>query len=196
MRRHDFGFTLLEILVALFIFTLLSMMLAQGLHHVINMQSRVTQHADRLHQLQLALLMMSRDIEQTINRPIIIHSGNEEKALIGDQRSFTFTHLGLANPTETLARSTMQRTRYQVNDNRLWRTTWVVVDQAPQSLLHSRQLLAITRSSFKYLDQKGRFHNKWPIEGKNNEPLPRAVRVSFTLPEWGEMSQLYVIPQS
>ncbi|OGT42637.1 MAG: type II secretion system protein GspJ [Gammaproteobacteria bacterium RIFCSPHIGHO2_12_FULL_37_34] len=194
-RNKLHGFTLLEILVALFIFTILSIMLVGGLHSVINAQSVTLQHGERLHQLQLALLMMSRDIEQTINRPVIISSGREEQAFVGNNRMFTFTHLGLAHPTEWIARSTMQRTRYSFNDNAIWRTTWPVVDQAPQSRSHSRRLLVATQASFQYLDKKGRFHNDWPVVGQHNESLPRAIRIYLTLPKWGELSQLYVIPQ-
>ncbi|HLB41283.1 MAG TPA: type II secretion system minor pseudopilin GspJ [Gammaproteobacteria bacterium] len=196
MRKNNLsGFTLLEILVALFIFTILSMLLVEGLHHVINIQLVTTQHAERLHQLQLTLLMMSRDIEQTINRPVIINSGREEKAFVGNARMFTFTHLGLANSSETITRSTMQRTRYSYDEQAIWRTIWPVLDQAPQSHAHSRRLLTVAQAYFQYLDKKGRFHNHWPVEAEGHqEPLPQAVRIYLILPQWGSLSQLYVIP--
>ncbi|OGT38531.1 MAG: type II secretion system protein GspJ [Gammaproteobacteria bacterium RIFCSPHIGHO2_12_FULL_37_14] len=189
------GFTLLEILVALFIFTILSLLLAGGLHSVIQAQSITSQSAERLHQLQVTLLLMSRDIEQAINRPIIVSSGRNEKAFIGTYRMFSFTHVGLANP-ENIVRSSMQHTQYRFDQGALWRTTWPVVDQAPQSRAHSRQLLAATHVSFQYLDKQGHFYNHWPKEVDSiREPLPKAIRIYFKLPSWGEMSQLYVIPQ-
>ena len=72
------GFTLLEILIALFIFTILSMMLVKSLHSVIDLSSRTDQHATRLRQMQMALLILSRDIEQIVDRPIFIASGAKE----------------------------------------------------------------------------------------------------------------------
>ena len=194
MIKSNHGFTLLEILVALLIFTILSMMLVSGLHSVMNAYTITTQRAERLHQLQLTLLMISRDVEQMINRPIMINSGREEQAFVGDDRSFTFTHLGLSNPTGTIARSGMQRTRYSFYDNAVWRVTWPVVDQAPQTRFNARHLLDVRQTYFQYLDKNGRFHKRWPVEGQSNESLPRAIRIFLALPQWGEMSELYVIP--
>jgi type II secretion system protein J len=65
------GFTLLEILIALFIFTIVSMILVSALHNVLNNQAATEKKAHQLAKLQIAMLLMSRDIEQTIrtNKP-------------------------------------------------------------------------------------------------------------------------------
>src|SRR3990167_9644363 len=91
------GFTLLEILIALFIFTLVSMMLMSALHHIINIQSGTEQNAERLRNLQLTLLKVSRDVEQIVNRPILNTAGKEEYAFIGTVREFEFTHIRVAH---------------------------------------------------------------------------------------------------
>lgn len=188
------GFTLLEILVALLIFSILSMLMIGGLHSVISAQGRTTTHALRLHQLQLTFLTMSRDIEQAVNRPVLINNGKEESAFFGNARTFTFTHLGIANSANTVARSTMARTRYSFYENYLWRITWPVLDQAPGTLSHAKRLLAANSVTFRYVDKKGGFHAVWPVEGQDNQPLPRAIEVHLNLPKWGEASQIYVLP--
>jgi general secretion pathway protein J len=188
------GFTLLEILIALFIFTLLSLILAGGLRTVINAESGSEKSAERLRQVQMALLIMSRDIEQTVNRPIVDAAGKEEIAFIGASNGFTLTHAGFANPTGAVLRSSLQRSRYYWDDQTLWRASWDVLDQAPVSKSHARRLLAeVTEMHFQYLDKNGRFYDYWPLEGQAQQPLPRAVRVYITIPSWGKMSQLYVI---
>jgi general secretion pathway protein J len=193
-RMKKNGFTLLEILIALFIFTILSTMLVGALHSVINAQSGSEINAERLRQLQISLLVMSRDVEQTVNRPVVTAAGKEEAAFIGTPREFIFTHTGFANPTGTVTRSTLQRTRYGGDDNSLWRMSWSALDQAPQSQPHSRRLLTgVASVSFQYLDRDGRFHDNWPVEGEASQPLPRAVRVYLTISQWGKLSQLYVI---
>lgn len=187
------GFTLLEILIALFIFTILSMILVNALHNVINISATTEKNAERLRNLQFALLTMSRDIEQTVNRPVLNTAGTEEEAFIGTPRYFTFTHMGFANPTGELARSSLQRTQYAWNQGVLWRKTWTELDQAPQSLPHARELLEITDANFKYLDHKGRFQNNWPPSEGREDPLPLAVSIHLVIPNWGRLSQLYVI---
>jgi general secretion pathway protein J len=188
------GFTLLEILIALFIFSILSLMLATGLRTVINAQSGTESKAELLRKLQIALLVMSRDVEQAVNRPVMSSSGKEEPAFIGKHHHFIFTHTGFANPTGALARSTLQRTGYTWNEKILNRMTWAVLDQAPQSKAHMRPLLTnVTEAHFQYLDHKGRFRDNWPLEGEDNQPLPRGVKVYVTLAQWGSITQLYLI---
>ena len=117
------GFTLLEILIALFIFSIISLMLVVALRTVINAQSGTEGKAEHLRTLQMALLIMSRDIEQAVDRPIVNANGKEEAAFIGKPTSFQFTHGGFANPYGSLAHSTLQRTGYSWDKNILSRLT-------------------------------------------------------------------------
>lgn len=189
------GFTLLEILIALFIFTIVSLLLMNALHNVMNAQSVTERNATRLQHLQLMLLLFSRDIEQAIDRPIWNAEGNEESAFFGSAHQLIFTHTGFANPLGTLARSSLQRTSYLWNENALWRKTWDVLDQASSSQPHSRTLITdVEQASFEYLDKNGRFHDHWPLESNKAESLPRAVKIHLTIANWGSLSQLYVIP--
>jgi general secretion pathway protein J len=188
------GFTLLEILIALFIFTILSLMMVGGLHSVINAQSGSEDKAERLRKLQMVLLVMSRDIEQAINRPIIDANGREEAAFVGTPQSMVFTHAGFANPAGAVARSTLQRTGYLWSELALSRLTWPVLDQAPQTKPHSRRLLTdVPEMQFQFLDKQGRFHDNWPLEDGDDEPLPRGVRIIMTVVNWGKLSELYLI---
>lgn len=191
MKNH--GFTLLEILIALFIFTIVSMILVTALHTVINTQSATDKKAERLAQLQVTLLLMSRDIEQTINRPITNAAGAQE-GFMGASNSITFTHAGLPNPNGELNRSTLQRTRYSLDNETLIRTTWPVLDPTPQTIPDHRSLLkAVTALRFMYLDNEGHTQSSWPPAGQKT-PLPRAVRVFMTLKNQGQVSQVFVIP--
>ncbi|EKD71202.1 MAG: type II secretory pathway protein LspJ [uncultured bacterium] len=188
------GFTLLEILIALFIFTILSVMLIGALHSVINANQATDDNAERLRKTQMTLLLLSRDIEQAINRPIINATGKEEAAFIGEKNKMTFTHGGVADPTNKIGASSLRRVEYSWHDNTLFRSSWDALDQAPDATSSSRELLNnITEMHFQYLDADYRFQNSWPIQGKTNQALPKAVRVFLTIKNWGTMSQFYVI---
>lgn len=188
------GFTLLEILIALFIFTIVSMILVSALHTVMNSLIGTETNADQLRKLQSTLLVMSRDVEQIVYRPVLDTSGNEEAAFLGTPRMFTFTHLGYVNLTSANASRGMQRTRYFWEQNTLWRMTWPVLDQAPGTRAHTRSLLEnVSEVRFQYLDQEGRFQDNWPVEGQVSQQLPRAVRIILTISNWGKISQLYVV---
>jgi general secretion pathway protein J len=186
------GFTLIEILIALFIFTILSVLMMSGLKTVINMQTGVERSADRLHELQVALLTMSNDVEQAVDRPIINAFNAIEKSFVGTTKGFALTRMGLAN-SKNMIRSNMQRVRY-LGGGGLIRSTWEVLDQAPQSQPVSHALLKnVSEASFQYVSADGRIYNTWPVVEQPNQPLPRAIRVLLTISQWGKMSQLYVI---
>ena len=191
------GFTLLEILIALFIFTIVSMIMVSALHTIFNIQSATEKQSARLDQLQLAMLIISRDIEQTINRPVLNSQGAQDGPLIGAKNSITFTHGGLANPLGQLHRSTLQRTRYSLKNDTLVRESWDVLDQTPDSQINARNILnPVSELHFEYLDDKGKFQTEWPPVEQSQVPLPRAVRVSFIIKKWGKLSQLYLINSS
>jgi len=187
------GFTLVEIIVALFIFSLVSMIVVGALHNVLGTQALAEKKAVRLAGLQVALLFISRDLEQAINRPVTDESGKSQ-GFTGTSSMITFTHAGLDNPLGQLRRSTLQRTRYQLNGGVLRRFTWSVLDQATEIKPDARVLLnAVSDLRFEYLDDKNHFQTVWPLSSQKNAALPRAVRVSLTLRDWGKISQLYII---
>lgn len=195
--RNDDGFTLLEILIALFIFTIISLILTSALHNAISTQSEVEKKSAELTRIQMALLLMSRDIEQTINRPVT-NLTNGLDGFIGTPQSLTFTHAGLNNPFGLLQRSTLQRVSYQWKNESIWRMTSPVLDQAAATAIDQRKILSgVTAFKLEYIDGLGHFQPNWPplatAPQQKIPPLPNAVRVSMTLKKWGTISQLYII---
>lgn len=195
-RGRPFGFTLLEILIALFIFSFVSLILANALRNVIDTHAGTEKKADRLRSLQKALLVMSRDIEQVVNRPILNAQGKEEAAFFADKRHFALTHTGVSTGTQASPRiSALQRVEYWWYDNALWRLTGNVLDRAPQSSLHARSLLeGVEGVRVQYIDQEKHIYSYWPVEGLQNQPLPHAIRINIYLSQWGMISQFYVLP--
>jgi len=77
------GFTLLELLVALSIFGLLAAMSYSGLQAVLQQQSYTEQAAERLGALQKLYLIMQRDIEQIVARPVRDEFGDTQQPVVG-----------------------------------------------------------------------------------------------------------------
>lgn len=197
MKKHNLnqysGFTLLELLIALFIFSILSVMLSGGLRLVINALDHTENRAERLRNTQRVLLMIGRNIEQTVNRPILTTQAKEEAAFVGTKNSFTFTHMGVANPDGNQMRGALQRMRYFFSESHLWQEVWPVLDQANQTKTSKRDLLDnVVNAQFEYLDDENKFQNSWPLENKK-QALPRAIKLILTFEKWGELTQLYVI---
>lgn len=194
--KNTHGFTLLEILIALFVFTIISMIMVSALHTVLTTQAVTEKNSARFNQLQIATLLLSRDLEQAIDRPVINNTGATEPALIGTATEIKFTHTGLANPNAGMNRSTLQRTHYFMRDNSLIRETWAELDITRDTPENQRKLHNdIDTLYFQYLDENGKFQTSWPLSGQNHAGLPRAVRVNITLKNSDKLSQTYVIPK-
>jgi general secretion pathway protein J len=211
------GFTLLEILIALFIFTIVALIMTKSLHTVLSTQASTEKAAENLSQTQMALLLLSRDLEQAWDRPISDPEGQPEAAFIGSRNSLTFTHGGFANPNGSAQSSSLQRSRYRLEKDQLIRDTWDALDLPPHTKPHSRVLLSEIRElSFRFLDNKNVFRSFWPSDGENaptpssrtNAPtgqlldlnqleahLPRAVELTLTFKQGGRLQQIYLLPQ-
>lgn len=189
MKNRPQGFTLMEILIALFIFTILSMILASALNSVLRASSDTERKAERLRNLQMNLLIFSRDLEQTVDRATLNEAGKYQPAFMGEDNSFYFTHTGFYSEDKSI----MQRVHYFADKNGLVKETWPALDLAPKTESNKRTLLAADEIKFEYLDTDGRFHSKWPFDRQGQQSLPRAVRIHLKFNDWGEMTQLFRI---
>lgn len=193
-QNNHSGFTLIEILFALFIFSIIALLMSNGLHRILQSQSETEKKAAQLAELQFTLLLLARDIEQAVDRPAI-DINDQLSGFIGMPDSVTFTHMGLMNPNDVLPRPTIQRVQYQFQKNKLFRITWPLPDQTAKSIAEKRLLLNdIEQFKFSWLDSTGYFHDTWPATTGPNQHLPQGVRIAMQLKNFGKITQLYLIP--
>jgi type II secretion system protein J len=122
------GFTLLEIIVSLFVLTIIGVIISTGLHIVVKMQQRMEDKITQLGDIQLAMMILENDIRQIINRPIWDENGEERAALVISDTKLEFTHSGYLNPLSS-QRSTLQRVAYYLQGTDLMRVTWPILDR-------------------------------------------------------------------
>lgn len=111
------GFTLLEVLVAVSITALIGMGAAQLLGSVVDVRRATDIRTEQLASLQRFNMIVSRDIEQIINRSIRDRYGDTQPALLldGDAYALEFTRTGWRNsPFNTDPRSELQRVAYRL----------------------------------------------------------------------------------
>lgn len=198
-RLSQTGFTLLELLVALAVFAVLSVMAYGGLRSVLNGKEHVEQQAARLSQLQTAFTIMERDVEQALGRSIRDSYGDVQPALTGGQFGavvLELTRTGWRNPAGQ-RRSGLQRVAYRVDEEQLSRLFWLVVDQAQDSAPVERVLLTGVKSvELRYLDNSLQWQEQWPQDAQAEEKsaLPRAVEMTIELEGFGRVRRLFRVP--
>jgi len=204
------GFTLLELVVAMAIFSIMSMMAYGGLNAVLNTHQHVGKQAKRLTELQTAFTFIGRDIEQTVARPIRDQYGDRVAALTSSNtRSgalIELTRTGRRNPGG-YARSNLQRVAYLLDENRLMRLSWPTIDRAQDGEANETVLIDEVESvEIRYLDEQLKWQPNWPMNsnssnlGNNNanskpHQLPRAVELSVEIKGWGTIVRLFRVPE-
>lgn len=193
------GFTLLEVLVAVVIFGIISILAYGGYNQLIRQSEIVESSATRTRAIQSTVQRMAEDFEMLEPRPIREPLGETlEPALrAGGTRVDTLldlTRSGWTNPAG-LTRSTLQRVTYRLMDNKLERAYWNALDRTLTTEPTSAVLLDKVRTaSFRFMDQNQTWHEQWPPLGYSGPDASRlrpiAVEITLDLEDWGKIVRL------
>ncbi|EGG99339.1 General secretion pathway protein J [gamma proteobacterium IMCC2047] len=213
--RYLHGFTLLEVLIALSIFSLIGLAAYRMLDIVILSQAKVTAHQQQIRTLERAMHIISHDFSQLVARPVRDNYGESLAPLVTDQGSFLveFTRQGWRNPLQ-LPRSQLQRVAYELgsepastNDqyqqmNRtvhLLRHYWTVLDRAQESTPRTQVLMRnIDDLQLLYMDHEGQWQSEWrqaPLTSNASKPLPRAVMLKINSQHIGSIERVYQLTE-
>ncbi len=194
------GFTLLELLIALAIFAVLSSLAYGSLRSALFNREQSQQRTEQLARLQMAFLFISRDLEQVVNRPVRNTYGDIQPALFTPQQTYRleFTRAGWNNPART-RRSTLQRVAYSVDEGELIRHSWWMLDRTDEKPALSQPLLdGVKEIELRFLDNKNKWNKEWPPLNMDEEtkppPLPLAIEITLELQEWGRIRRLFRLP--
>ena len=196
-RAGIHGFTLLELLIAMSIFSLISIMAFSGLNSILFNKEIVDQELTRLSDIQRSLLNLARDIEQAQDRPIRDGLGGNIASLTGgqniDSTILELTRNGWRNPAQQ-TRSQLQRVAYSLEDNQLIRLYWYHLDHLQSDEPVRRVLLHdVENIEIRYLDEE--WETSWPKLALDDtsvaNALPRAIEVTLVLKDWGKISRLF-----
>ncbi len=198
MMRRLRAFTLIEVLVALAIFGVLSALAYVTLGQTLANADMLTTRMDRLQALQRTVTVLSTDLMQAAPRPIRDDFGDFQPAFIstlGSDFALQLTHGGWPNSTG-VPRSTQQRTAYRVEDGELLRYHWNVLDRTASNVPVATVLLeGIDSLTFRFLQPNGDWSSQWPplaqqSQASNSSLLPRAVEILIVTPEEGELRRV------
>ena len=195
MNRHkNNGFTLIELLVAMAIFAVISALALGGLNAVVTQQTIAREQIIALGKLQRAIRFMTDDFAQLNPRYVRDVLGQaSEPPLVTDSLRENIVRLsrsGWRNPVP-VARGTLQRVQYRLEDEKLFRDYWLVMDYPLGMEPRSTELLDnVNEVEIEYLDQASDWHTLWPPLNQGPSPdfvYPRAVRITLDLADWGEI---------
>ena len=192
------GFTLIEVLVALAVFGVMSMLAYSALGTTLSNADYLADRMDRIQSIQRSMRYLSSDLMQAAPRPIRSEVGDEFlPALVSTLSSdylLELTHGGWGNPAG-LPRGTLQRVAYRLEDDELVRYHWNVLDRTYANEPFAIVLLDEVESLyFRYIDATGEVSEVWPPQSQAGaiglRSRPRAVELILTLTDQGEILRL------
>jgi len=192
------AFTLIEVLVAMAIFAILSALAYGTLSQTLLSAEILGDRMDRLQALQRTIRMLSDDIHQLSPRPVRDELGDNFSPALstGFQSGFAIelTRSGWNNPM-VLPRSTLQRAAYRIEEDELVRYHWTVLDRTLSNEPVAVVLLdGVESIQFRFYQANGEDIDQWPPLSQNGPAnmrlRPRAVEIILRLVDEGEITRL------
>lgn len=198
--KHNRGFTLIEILVAVAIFGLLSLAAYTVLDNAMRSQIQAEQRLEHLAQLQRVFYNLGQDLNYFILRQSRNELGDREPVLSGESDlsgqsfSLSFNRSNWRNPAR-LPRSQLQHLNYYFEEGKLFRKHRIFLDQAPNSTEVVRQLASdIKAVRIEFLGPDKQWRDNWGQYPEQADKLPLAIRVQLTSEKLGELERLFSLP--
>jgi general secretion pathway protein J len=198
------GFTLIELMVAIAIFSFLATAMYTGIRQIVAEREILLQRTAELNQLQRAVRYLNTDFTQLHPRDVRDELGRDRVAALSSDPSQEFalqlSRNGWRNPAQA-ARGSLQRVQYRLEDEVLIREYWSVMDHMLGADVRQLELLEnVEKFEIAYLDESLEWQKDWPpaantAQTTSTTRLPVAIRYRLTLTGFGEIERLVETPQ-
>lgn len=187
------GFTLVEMLVALLIFSGLAATGVAVMSLAADTRAIVHDRMDRLASFQRARALLKADIEQAADRPTRDEAGQLSRDAMGGGEGaevlLFLTRRGFDNP-DGEPRASLQYVEYRLDEGRLERRVRPFLDGAP--LGEAQVLIDGVKTAEVAFYSRGEWRSTWT--SATGGALPRAVRVQMDIKGFGPVRQLFLAP--
>ena len=190
------GFTLLEVLIAIAIFSVVSLASFTIFDTVLRGDENSKIRSDRQNELQRAFLLMERDFTQIAKRSMRVNGEapsnsflqTSDDSFLADEQAIAFVRNGWTNPGLLLPRSDMQRVAYRVVDETLQRLHYNFVDAVVGQEPKIRPLISqVTNLTFEFYDGS-KWQDKW-----SGSTLPQAIAIEIETEDYGFIRRQFLV---
>jgi general secretion pathway protein J len=193
MRRRnarESGFTLVELLVSLLIFGMISSAGVALLAFSVRAQDSSDARLKEIGQIRRFGALVTADLAQATPRLSRDEAGSVRPAFeTGNGAALTLVRRGWEN-LDGANRSSLQKVQYRLSGDRLERVAYPFVDGAPPN--EPVTLVSGVRGlQLRYRDKQGNWRDRWDPEVISE--LPRAVEMVVDLQVGGSIRQLFLV---
>jgi general secretion pathway protein J len=194
------GFTLVELLVALAIFAILTGFAYRGLNAMLESRAALERESRKWRDCAIFVGRIERDLNAVLDRQATGASGTPLMP-VSSLIDSTASTAGLAltrsgSPLQQSALAAPLRIAYRLRAGTVERLAWSGVDIAPRDepvpVAVQRQVAAL---EFRFLDAGGEWRNAWGLPGSAQTALPAAVEVTLQLASGERIVRLVDLPR-
>lgn len=194
-HRHQ-GFTLLEVLIAIAIFSVVSLASFTIFDTVLRGDESSKLRSDRQNELQRAFFLIERDVMQIAKRSLRINGEaptnvfiqTADDSFLADNQAMAFVRNGWTNPGLLLPRSDMQSVAYRLEENTLERLHYNFVDAVVGQEPKIRPLISnVSELSFQFYDGQ-KWQEKW-----SGNTLPLAIAIEIETEDFGLLRRQFLV---
>src|SRR5258706_6818430 len=193
------GFTLVELLVALAIFALITGFAYRGLTAMLEARAALESESRKWRDVALFVGRIGRDLSASLARPAHGASGTPLAPLSSVTESssspegLSLTRSG--SPLQESALAAPQRIAYRLRDGVIERLTWAGVDIAPRDEPSAVTVLKqVSAFSVRFLDTTGEWRTTWGLPLNSVTTFPAAVEVTVQLASGEKIVRLVDMP--
>ena len=184
--KHKKAFTLVELLVAIAIFSVLSALGWQVFDYLIKVKQRNTEHELRLGQLQESYQQILRDTIQAV--PLTANIKNDiQPALVLQNGRFNFSKTGVTDPLQQgISPDERVEYQYRADEKKLYRLKYANLNSSGRDQPQSSVLLSDV-DQFEILVLNPNESSAWPEAqvGLNDlarkQQLPKGIKIKLTV---------------
>jgi len=192
------GFTLIEVMVAMAIFGVMTVLAYMSLGQTLANAELLTARMDRLQAIQRTMRLLGHDFLTAAPRPVRSELGDTYldavQVTASNEVLLAITHGGWPNPAG-LPRSTLQRSVYLLQEGKLLRVYNTVLDATYTNNAITTEILdGVVSLEFRMIQDDLATTNQWPpLNAQGASALllrPRAVEIILTLEDEGEIRRI------
>ena len=170
------GYTLIEVMVALFIFAIASVLISQGLVQSMGYRTIINEQTQSLIKLQKAMTVFQNDMIQATTKPIVT-LGRIQGSFVTDGTTLKWIRRGYINPQWAQRKDSFLQVQYTLEGEQ-----WLRILEGPDKPVQRQVLLeGVKAVEWRFYDEEARNYNLWPPVQNLQFEIPKVVTLTLEL---------------